>query len=181
MSFPSNLDVPLEYQEDDVSCVPVCMKMILEFIRRENPTGYIPNMNVEEISQTVGTDELGTPLENIEKINEKLGKAVPSVEFVAELNCSFREIENEILEGKPVIAWVKIPHPHSIVVTGLNKDSLIVYYNDPELGKKQIEMGKFVSSWNQYDNVLIKVKIGGKIQRIIPEYAQKKEQQSGRQ
>jgi len=56
MSLPSNIDVPLEYQEDDVSCVPVCMKMLLEFIRKENPTGYIPNLNVEEISQTVGTD-----------------------------------------------------------------------------------------------------------------------------
>ena len=176
MSLPSNLDVSLEYQENDFSCTPVCIKMVLEFVRKENPTGYIPGMNVEEISKTVGTDELGTPLENIGKINEKLLKAVLSVEFVAEINCSFDEIENEILQGKPVIAWVKIPHPHSVVVTGLNKDLLIVYYNDPELGKKQIEMGRFISAWDRNNNVLIKVKIGEKIQRVIPEYAEKKEQ-----
>jgi len=178
MSLPSNLDVPLEYQEDDFSCTPVCIKMVLELVRKQNPNGYIPNINIEEISKTMGTDELGTPLENIQKINEKLQKTVPSIEFVAELNCSFVEIENEILRGKPVIAWVKMPYPHSIVVTGLNKDLLVVYYNDPELGKRQIEMGRFVSAWERYDNILIKVKIGEKLQRIMPEYAEKKEQKA---
>lgn len=176
MSLPSNLDVPLGYQEDDFSCTPVCIKMVLEFIRKQNPKGYVPNMDIEEISKTIGTDELGTPLENVKKINEKLLKAVPSIEFVAELNCSFEEIENEILQGKPVIAWVRIPYAHSIVVTGLNKDLLIIYSNDPQLGNKQIEMGMFISAWNNNDNVLIKVKIGEKIQRVIPEYAEKKKQ-----
>ncbi len=176
MSLPLNLDVPLEYQEDDFSCTPVCIKMVLDYVRKQNPEDYIPNLSVEEISETMGTDELGTPLENVENINEKLQKALPSVEFVSEMNCSFIEIEKEISDGKPVIAWVRIPHPHSIVVTGLNKALLIVQYNDPELGKRQIEMGRFISAWNQNDNVLIKVKIGEKVQRIIPEYAEKKEQ-----
>ena len=176
MSLPSNLDVPLEYQDNDFSCTPVYIKMVLEFIRVQNPIGYVPNIDVEEISRTIGTDELGTPLQNVENINKKLVKAVPSIEFVAEINCSFDEIENEILNGKPVIAWVKIPYHHSVVVTGLNRDSLIIYYNDPESGKKQIEMGRFISAWNSIDNVLIKAKIGEKIQRIIPEYAEKKEQ-----
>lgn len=176
MSLTSNLDVPLEYQKNDFSCVPVCIRMVLEFVRNQNPSGYIPNLNVEEISEAIGTDELGTALENVKKINKKLVKAVPSIEFVAEINCSFAEVENEILQGKPVIAWVKIPFPHSIVVTGLNKESLILYYNDPQKGKVKIEMGRFMSNWNETDNVLIKVKIGEKIQRIIPEYAEKSEQ-----
>ena len=176
MSLPSNLDVPLEFQENDFSCTPVCIKMVLEFVRRQNPTGYVPNLSVEEISKNVGTDELGTPLENVERINEKLHKTVPSVEFVAELNCSFDEIRNEISQGKPVIAWVRIPYSHSVVVTGLNEEMLVIYYNDPQLGKKQIEMGRFISAWNSSDNVLIKVKIGEKIQRIIPEYAEKIEE-----
>ena len=181
MSLPSYLDVPLEYQEDDFSCVPVCIKMVLEFVRIKNVGGYIPNMNLEEISKAIGTDELGTPLDNIKMINEKLIKAVPSIEFVTKENCSFDEIEEEILKGNPVIAWVKIPHPHSVVVTGFNKDLLIVYYNDPEVGKRQIEMGKFTSAWNTMDNILVKVKIGEKIQRIIPEYAEKIEEKSEEQ
>ena len=176
MSLPLKLDVPLEYQEDDFSCVPVCIKMVLEYVRKHNPLGFIPNMDVKEISRTIGTDELGTALENVKKINEKLLKAVPSIEFVAEINCNFAEIEHEILHGKPVIAWIKIPFCHSVVVTGLNKESLIVYYNDPQRGRRSMEMGKFMSAWCEMDNVLIKVKIGEKVQRIIPEYTSKNEE-----
>jgi len=179
MTLPSYLDVPLEYQEDDFSCVPVCIKMILEFVRMQNIGGYVPNMTVEEISKAIGTDQDGTPLDTIEAINKKLLKSVPSVEFVVAENCSFDEADSEILKGRPVIAWVRIPHSHSIVVTGIDKDSLIVKYNDPEVGKKQMELGRFISSWNESGNVLIKVKIGEKIQRIMPEYAEKIEKEAG--
>jgi len=175
MALTSYLNVPLEYQEDDFSCVPVCIKMILEFVRQQNTTGYVPNMNIEEISQAIGTDELGTPLQGIEKINEKLLKAVPSIEFEAKMNCTFSEIEKEIQDGRPVIAWIKTPFAHSILVTGLNREALVLYYNDPQRGKRQIEMGKFMSAWESIDNVLIKVEIGGKIQRVIPEFVEKNE------
>jgi len=176
MSLPSYLDVPLIYQEKDFTCVPVCIKMVLDSIRAQNTNGYIPTMNVEEISMTIGTDELGTSLEDVEKINEKLVKAIPSIEFVAEMNRGFDEIEKEILQGKPVIAWIKIPYAHSVVITGVDKTLLTVYYNDPQRGKKQMDMGKFISCWQEADNTLIKVKIGEKIQRIMPEYAEKSEQ-----
>jgi hypothetical protein len=175
MSLPSYLDVPVVYQEDDFSCVPVCIKMVLEFLRVQNRGGYIPNMDVREIAETVATDELGTSLENVRKINEKLVKAVPSLEFAPEVNCGFAELEREIVQGKPVIAWVRIPFSHSIVVTGVDTALLTVYYNDPQKGKRQMEMGKFMSSWLEADNVLIKVKVGEKLQRIMPEYVENME------
>lgn len=128
-------------------------------------------MTIDEISRKIGTDELGTRLENVEKINEELLKTLPSVEFNAELNCGFDEIENEILGGKPVIAWIKMPHQHSVVVTGVDKERLLIYCNDPQIGEREVKMGDFVSAWGENDNVLIKVKIGEKIQRIIPEYS----------
>lgn len=164
----------MELQENDFACTPCCIKMILDFVRLTFK-GFVPNMSVEEISRAIGTDELGTPLENVEKINEKLLKTLPSVEFKAEINCSFSELENEILNGRPVVAWVKTPHSHSIVVTGIDKGALIVYCNDPEVGRRTWEMGPFVSAWNENFNILIKVKIGEKVQRIIPEYAEKSE------
>lgn len=176
MALPSYLDVPLEYQQDDFSCVPACIKMILEFIRVSNVGGHIPNLTLEEISRTIGTDELGTPLENIERINEKLIKAVPSIEFLTKENCSFGEIEEEILQGRPVIASIKISYNHAIVVTGLDKGLLIVFCNNPEVGKEKMEVGRFTSAWNALDNILVKVKIGGKVQRIIPEYADRAEE-----
>ncbi|MGF3573532.1 MAG: cysteine peptidase family C39 domain-containing protein [Candidatus Bathyarchaeia archaeon] len=175
MSLPMNLDVPMEYQEDDFSCVPVCIKMVLEYVRKHYSSGFIPNLNIKEISEAIETDELGTALENVKKINEKLVKAVPSIEFVAELNCNFAEIEHEIFNNRPVIAWIKIPFCHSVVITGLNKESLIIYYNDPQRGKECMNLGKFMSAWREIDNVLIKVKIGEKVQRILPEYTGKSE------
>jgi hypothetical protein len=170
MTFPSILDVPTELQEDDFSCVPVCIKMILEFVRRGNPGGFIPNLSVEEISIAMSTDELGTRLSAVEGINAKLQKSVPSIEFESKTNCTFSDIENEIQQGKPVIAWLRMPHPHSIVIEGFDKTKLIVFYNDPQVGKRQMEMGRFMSSWDDMDNVLIKAKIGEKLQRVIPEF-----------
>jgi len=171
MSLPSKLDVPLVYQENDSYCTPACIKMVLEFIEAQNPEGFLPSMDIDEIAEAIGTDELGTPLENIENINKELERAVPSVEFKAEMNCSFKEIEDEILQGRVVIAWIYLLYNHSVVVTGMNKDLLKIYCNDPESGKREMEMGEFISAWRGSDNVLIKVKIGGKLQRIMPEYA----------
>ena len=171
MTLPSYLEVPIIYQETDFSCVPVCIKMVLEFIRSQNTDGYIPDIDVNEISETIGTDELGTSLDNVKKINEKLLKTVPSIEFVTEMNCSFSEIEEEVLHGKPVVAWARLPFSHSVVVTGVDTTLLVVYYNDPQKGKKQMEMGRFISCWGEMDNTLIKVKVGEKLQRIMPEYA----------
>lgn len=173
MSLASNLDIPLVYQEDDFSCVPSCIKMILGFISEQNPKGFIPEISIEEISKAIGTDELGTALQNVKNINKKLQKTLPSIEFTDEMNCTLDEIENEILEGKPVIAWIGNPFPHSIVLTGLDRELLIIYCSDPQKGKMKMNMGEFMSAWNKMDNVLIKVKIGEKIQRIIPEYAPK--------
>jgi len=176
MSLPSYMSVPMEFQENDFSCVPVCIRMILEFVRQQNVDGFIPDMSIEEISAAIGTDELGTSLSQVDKINEKLLKAVPSIEFEAKINCTLSDIEQEIEKGKPVIAWLRMPHAHSIVVTGINKEMLIVYYNDPQKGKRQMEMGKFMSAWESIDNVLIKVKIGEKIQRIMPDFAEESEE-----
>jgi ABC-type bacteriocin/lantibiotic exporter with double-glycine peptidase domain len=181
MSLASKLDIPLVFQEDDFSCVPICIKMVLDFISEQNPEGYIPEIDFNEISKTVGTDELGTALENVKNINKKLEKAVPSIEFEDKMNCSLDEIENEIQKGNPVIAWIKNPFHHSIVLTGLDKESLVIYCNDSQKGKVKMEMGEFMSAWKRMDNVLIKVKIGEKIQRIIPEFAEKGEKEEEEQ
>ena len=152
--------------------------MILDFVRQQNTGSFIPDIKVKDIAAAIGTDELGTPLVGIERINEKLLKAVPSVEFETKTNCSLQEIEKEIRQGKPVIVWLKMPYPHSIVVTGLNSQTLIVFFNDPQKGKKQMEMGRFMSAWESMDNVLIRAKIGEKLQRVIPEYVEKEEKGS---
>lgn len=172
MSFASKLAVPLVKQENDYSCVPACLKMILEYVLQTNSGSYQPNLSVDKICEIVKTDELGTALENVELINQKLINTFPSVEFVVD-TCSFSVLEQEIIGGQPVIVGLKMPYPHAVVVSGLDKENLIVYYNDPlKDSEKKMEMGKFLSAWNEQNNVAIKVKIGEKIQRIIPEYSE---------
>jgi len=63
------LDVPIEYQEDDFSCTPVCILMVLKFIRDRFSAGF-PNLDLVAISEAVKTDEGSTPFESIKNINE---------------------------------------------------------------------------------------------------------------
>lgn len=175
MAFPQYIDVAVELQEDDFSCVPVCVSMILAHVKRNNPNCHISTNGLQEIALAMGTDELGTPLDGVEGLNKLLEKSLPSVEFEYKFGCALSDIEKSLGASLPVIAWLKMPYSHSIVVTGIDKEKLKVYYNDPQKGKKQMEMGKFLSSWEALDRVLIKVKIGEKVQRRMSDFIEKKQ------
>jgi hypothetical protein len=170
MAFPLYIEVPMEFQEDDYSCVPLCVKMIFDFIHQNNKDCYIPICTIEEIKLAMGTDLLGTSLSGVDGLNEMLLKARPSIEFEGKENCSLSEIEQEIRFDKPVIAWLKMPFPHSVVITGIDMGRLMVFYNDPQKGKEEMQMGKFMSCWEAIDKVLIKVKIGENKQTTMPEF-----------
>ena len=174
MTFPQFIDVPVELQEDDFSCVPTCVKMVLEHIRKTNSNCSIPIETLKEISLAMGTDELGTPLDGTKGLNSALEKAQPSIEFEDKIRSSLSEIEKELEQEKPVIVWLKIPFSHSVVVTGLSKETLTVYFNDPLKGKRELEMGKFLSAWEALDKILIKVKIGEKVQRTMTDFIEEK-------
>ncbi len=170
MAFPQYIEVAAELQEDDFSCVPVCISMVLTYVKQSNPNSHVPANGVREIALAMGTDELGTPLDGVEGLNKLLEKSLPSVEFEYKFGCTLSDIEKSLEGGLPVIAWLKMPYSHSIVVTGIDKEKLAVYYNDPQKGKKQMEMSKFLSAWESLDKVLIKVKIGEKMQRRMSDY-----------
>jgi uncharacterized protein YvpB len=54
-------------------------------------------------------------------------------------------------------------YPHSIVVTGVDEDKLIIYFNDPVYGKQEVPTRKFMDMWNGCLRILIKFKIGEKV------------------
>jgi len=183
----ASLDVPLIYQEDDYSCTPACMKMVLEFIRRKFTEG-IPELDLPEVASVVkaSADDGGTTFENIELINELLLSARPSLEFVAGSGHTFDEIEEELGEPnhRPVIAWVMMPSPqgafsHSIVITGIDKEKLLIYFNDPVYGKEIMSIREFMQIWEQSFRILIKIRIGERKQRLIREYLEKKARSEG--
>jgi ABC-type bacteriocin/lantibiotic exporter with double-glycine peptidase domain len=164
------LDVPIEYQDDDFSCTPVCMKMVLEYIKAKFVSGF-PKLDLERISEVLKTsaDIGGTTLDNIKNINEEFKKTRPSLEFVSGLNFKIEDIIKEVKDNQlPVIAWVMMPDhngdfPHSIVITGIDEEKLLIYYNDPVYGKEVVPIREFTKMWDGNSRVLIRIKIGEKV------------------
>jgi len=173
------LDVPMIYQEDDFSCTPVCIKMVLEYIRRKFPD--VPDLDITTIAKAIKTDDGGTMFANLKGVNNELIKSSPSIDFVPEWGCKLEDIEAELKAQHPVIAWVTMPSPqgpysHSIVITDIDKENLAIYYNDPVYGKKEMPLGEFISMWKESFSILIKIKIGERRQRFIEEYVEKTSQ-----
>lgn len=164
------MDVPIEYQDDDFSCTPVCMLMVLKYIKDKFTSGF-PDLALATISKAIKTsaDEGGTTFDNIENINELFKKTSPSLEIVPDFRCKFEEIIEEVKKNNhPVIAWVLMsdpngPYEHAIVITDVDEDKLLIYCNDPVYGRQTIPTRQFMEMWNGCFRTLIKFKIGEKV------------------
>jgi ABC-type bacteriocin/lantibiotic exporter with double-glycine peptidase domain len=164
------MDVPVEYQDDDFSCTPVCILMILKYIKDRFTSGF-PDLSLSAISEAVKTsaDLGGTTFENIENINELFKKTSPSLEIVPDFRRKFEEIIEEVKKNhRPVIAWVLMNdsngnYEHAIVITDVDEDKLIIYCNDPVYGRQTIPTRRFMEMWNGCFRILIKFKIGEKV------------------
>lgn len=145
--------------------------------------GRAPNLDIDEIGNIVETAIDGTLPEKVMNLNRnrEVLKAIPSLEFDVDLRThAFSEIEQEIESNRPVIAWVELADArglrktvHAIVITGLNRERHLIYYNDPMFGEREEDIGVFMSGWENVDRILVKIKIGQKEQRILDEYVQK--------
>ena len=145
------------------------MKMVLEYVKNRFSEGF-PDLDIPKISEILKTsaDLGGTTFENIKNINEVFRKTRPSLEFVVGLNHKLEDIKKEISNNRPVIAWVMMPdpngdYPHSIVITDIDEDKLLIYYNDPVYGKENVSIREFMDMWDGNSRVLIRVKIGEKV------------------
>ncbi len=149
--------------------------MILQYIGA-NYAGKMPNLDVSSICEIIETRADGTLPDKVTNLNEDkhMLRAVPSIEFEYEQKMhTFAEIETEMKEKRPVIAWVELSTNghrcgHAVVITGIDRDESLIYYNDPIFGEKQEEMTVFTSRWDNRERILIKVKIGQR--RILDEF-----------
>jgi hypothetical protein len=151
----------------------------------ESYEGRAPNLDLDEIGKIIETRKDGTsPLKVLNLNSEKLGEvasAIPSIEFEHRFVChSIDEIVKEIDDKQPPIAWIKLYDEehlkkctHAVVITGIDRESGLIYYNDPIHGEKTARITDFVALWDEEDRVLIKVKIGKKKQRMLEQYSEK--------
>jgi len=183
------LNVPLFRQPHPDYCVPTCLKMILEYLR-ERYGNKVPRLSISTIAETIETlvGGGGTTFDDVTRINERLLASEPSVEFSPEYPCEWREIVEENEKGKPIIAWIWLSSDrasdnrehgcgHSVVIFDINVSEGVIYYNDPIHGNVDEDIGRFISKWEHEDvnKTLIKVKVGERVQRKIPEYAMEEE------
>lgn len=169
----AQLGVPLSLQNDGYSCVPHCLKMVLEYLHRTHPEILV--LPIEEIIRAIGTTELGTEYGSIENINKLLEKSIPSVDFKRDASSrDWKSVQKDLQEGKPVILWIKCrdqlghPYNHSVVVDGyINKK---VLYKDPLYGDMEEGIDTFLSKWDEMDRYTIRVKVGERTERKITEY-----------
>jgi len=149
--------------------------------------GHAPNLDIDDIAKIIETRGDGTLPQNVRNLNTDLNvlRAIPSLEFDVDLRMhTLSEIEEEIRANRPVIAWVELSDAaghkcsHAVVVTGMDRQTDLIYYNDPMLGETQEEVGAFLSRWENVDRILIKVKIGKREQRLLDEYVQKERERA---
>lgn len=179
------LNVPLEKQEDDYSCTPVCMKMVLEYIKYNFSSG-LPDFDSILIGEAIKTkkgttvDDGGTTFENIILINEKLKKTRPPLRFSVIAWQKISRIKKELKNDHPVIVGVMMPSPHgdyghSKVITGIDdEENLVIYSNDPVYGKEEIPLHDFLLMWGKAYKIMIKIEIGEDNQTSIEDWMKNK-------
>jgi len=144
------IDKPHHKQETDFSCVPACLKMLLEFF----------NIKVSEsdLRLRLKTKPFGTHIINILSLGESYGIQA-KIEF-----WSLEELKAYLNNYKvPCIALVWTEHfahwkqncLHSVVVIGYNDESVII--NDPNFEEKDyyIPFNDFISAWQVNDGLVV--------------------------
>ena len=176
------LPVPYISQGDSGNlCVPVCLKMVLDYLRNVTGDPKIPSLSIGRIARILHTKPDGTDFEDVAGINRKLEKVVPSLAFeVNRRSYQFRDIEAELAQQRPVIAWIYLSDKkggcwHSAVVTDYDRPNQTVSLNDPLRGSISITVGQFMAEWVKAEQTLIRFRLGDRLQRKITEYIEQPE------
>jgi len=142
-------------QEDEVSCVPASLAMVL--------SAYDKEISQSELKNYMGTTESGT---QVEVVWERLPFERWGLQYHQRFGCSLEDLENELAEGVPPIVFIIssfLPHSekdflHAVVVVGLDRESVSI--NDPLLEESSpFQMGSsaFQEAWQWYNYCMISV------------------------
>ena len=162
-----HLEIPIYQQAENNTCVPCCLKMMLDHINKVKLIEPTPSLDESQIAKIVKTNVDGTHFSNIINLNTELKNAVPSLEFVPELaSHTLADIRKELVKGLPVTVYVLAndsghEFPHAIVITGMSDKTKEIMYNDPAYGKEiKTSQSQFLAIWDKLGQRMVKAKIG---------------------
>lgn len=143
----SRLNVRLKRQLYDYDCLPACVYMVLGYLG--SPVEY------EELLRLCKTNHYGTTL-------TEAAEAVKKLRFSASVtNLNLSDLTKHVKGGMPIIAlvdpyyfpWVKVHYSHSVVVVGVDEESLTIL--DPLAGEKKCPFSVFSSAWRPFNNLVM--------------------------
>jgi ABC-type bacteriocin/lantibiotic exporter with double-glycine peptidase domain len=155
--------------------------MVIDYLKEVTGDSKIPSFSIRQIARIVHTKHDGTDFDDIQEINKKLERVVPSLEFeVDSRSYQFREVEAELAHQRPVIAWLYINDEkggcyHTAVLVGYDRLNQMVMLNDPLRGQISITVGDFMAEWQGTEQSLIRLRLGDRLQRRITEYIEQPE------
>jgi len=135
------IDLPCLQQEQDYSCVPACLRIVLRHLGAD-----FSEMEIGEVSKTT---ELGTDHDEAAQGILSLGFNVLKLE-----NAKFDNIKSCIRRSRPVVVIVSVKHlpyggqsgTHAVVVNGFETN--LVSFIDPARGEEiEIDLDTFLRAW----------------------------------
>ena len=163
--------IPFSKQDDQNSCVPHCLCMVLDHYRIKEGF-WVYGFNVEDIKEICETSrQMATSYRHVENLNKELKtKSNPILTFYPDANYSWDKILEELNEKRPVIAYLKSDrvHPlaHSVIVRKYDPSTDEITMIDPKKGEDLIAredilyIGDFLVLWENAFNILIPVSEG---------------------
>ena len=128
-------------QDGYKECGVACLLSIIRY--------YGGNISINKLIEYTYTDKTGTNFYNIKKAAEKFGIEAEAFKLTSKSIDSLKNI------NKPSICQIiENNYEHFIVVYNVNNKKVIVM--DPAIGKRTINISKFMSIWTGYCMCFIK-------------------------
>jgi len=138
-------------QNKQYTCVPACVRMILDYL------GF--DLDEERISEILSTTPRGTKAINITRLQD-IG-----VDVVLR-SASLFDLRNLLREKVPCIVFLWTGNLeywdmvcwHAVVIVGLEEDA--IYINDPFFSDapKKVVIDSFLEAWSHYDFILAEIR-----------------------
>jgi ABC-type bacteriocin/lantibiotic exporter with double-glycine peptidase domain len=164
-------------------CVPACIKMIYDHLRKIYGEDELPAVLISKIAHTMKTDtKYGgqTIIDNVSLVNKLFETKRFCIKFIPKYPCEWKIAIDENLKGNPVIAWIWDSNKnepekgtgHSVVITNINRDLGTVELNDPARGQRSVNIIEFISQWENenVNRTLILLQVERKVETKLQDF-----------